>query len=378
MRPRRLLLRSALTAAELTALDLGEPFRARYQAPYVVMHRSDLLAILYDACQAAGVGLQSGPGRPRRDRRRGRRHRRMRRRHQLPGRGRDRGRRPALRRPRAVHRRPARLLGLRRLPRHGPDRRGDRAVTSWTRWWPGSAPTCTSCSTRCAPGRSTTRSRCSAARSTRPIRGSPTASGAARASWTRPSGLLPAGARGDRVSVAGPVVADVRPGAAGRLDPRPDRAARRRGAPDAAVPGPGRLPGHRGRRRAGPDPGRLPRPGPGRQSAGPVRGKPAPAHAARVQRTARTWGDIWHVRGVGALLRDELFRRRPADDYSYTDWLYGPSCEAKFAGRPWVVSLCSHDCRRVRASRQAALTDRHDPALNAAAAASASAAAPHA
>jgi salicylate hydroxylase len=47
------------------------------------------------------------------------------------------------------------------------------------------------------------------------------------------------------------------------------------------------------------------------------------AHAARVQRTARTWGDIWHVGGVGALLRDELFRRRPADDYSYTDWLYG-------------------------------------------------------
>jgi len=42
-----------------------------------------------------------------------------------------------------------------------------------------------------------------------------------------------------------------------------------------------------------------------------------------VQRTARTWGDIWHVSGVGALLRDELFRRRPADDYSYTDWLYG-------------------------------------------------------
>jgi salicylate hydroxylase len=47
------------------------------------------------------------------------------------------------------------------------------------------------------------------------------------------------------------------------------------------------------------------------------------SHAARVQRTARTWGDIWHVSGVGALLRDELFRRRPADDYSYTDWLYG-------------------------------------------------------
>ena len=57
VRPRRLLLRSAVTAEELTALDLGEPFAARYQAPYVVMHRSDLLAILYEACQAAGVGL---------------------------------------------------------------------------------------------------------------------------------------------------------------------------------------------------------------------------------------------------------------------------------------------------------------------------------
>ena len=46
-------------------------------------------------------------------------------------------------------------------------------------------------------------------------------------------------------------------------------------------------------------------------------------HSARVQRTARTWGDIWHVDGVGALLRDELFLHRPAGDYSYTDWLYG-------------------------------------------------------
>jgi len=60
VQPRRLLLRSALTARELTALDLGEPFQARYGAPYVVMHRSDLLAILYDACRDAGVALQAG------------------------------------------------------------------------------------------------------------------------------------------------------------------------------------------------------------------------------------------------------------------------------------------------------------------------------
>jgi salicylate hydroxylase len=47
------------------------------------------------------------------------------------------------------------------------------------------------------------------------------------------------------------------------------------------------------------------------------------AHTARVQRTARFWGDTWHIEGVGAVLRDELFSRHPADDYRYTDWLYG-------------------------------------------------------
>jgi salicylate hydroxylase len=47
------------------------------------------------------------------------------------------------------------------------------------------------------------------------------------------------------------------------------------------------------------------------------------AHTARVQRTARFWGDTWHIGGAGAVLRDELFSRHPADDYRYTDWLYG-------------------------------------------------------
>ena len=67
---------------------------------------------------------------------------------------------------------------------------------------------------------------------------------------------------------------------------------------------------------------------PGPQQVGPALARYAQGrapHAARVQRTARTWGDIRHVSGLGALLRDELFRRRPADDYSYTDWLYGPA-----------------------------------------------------
>lgn len=44
---------------------------------------------------------------------------------------------------------------------------------------------------------------------------------------------------------------------------------------------------------------------------------------AQVQERARLWGEIWHVDSVGALLRDELLRMRPFDDYRHIDWLYG-------------------------------------------------------
>ncbi|MGP4025998.1 FAD-dependent oxidoreductase [Actinomadura sp. 3N407] len=43
---------------------------------------------------------------------------------------------------------------------------------------------------------------------------------------------------------------------------------------------------------------------------------------ARVQTTARLWGDIWHVDGVARTLRNELFRTRDLHDYKYIDWLY--------------------------------------------------------
>ncbi|MFI7632549.1 FAD-dependent monooxygenase [Nonomuraea sp. NPDC049400] len=58
--PRRLVFRDALTGEELTRLDLGEEFRRRYGAPYVVAHRSDLHAILLRACEKAGVELLNG------------------------------------------------------------------------------------------------------------------------------------------------------------------------------------------------------------------------------------------------------------------------------------------------------------------------------
>jgi 3-hydroxybenzoate 6-monooxygenase len=43
---------------------------------------------------------------------------------------------------------------------------------------------------------------------------------------------------------------------------------------------------------------------------------------AHVQTTARFWGDIWHVDGVARVLRNELFRTRDLSDYRYMDWLY--------------------------------------------------------
>jgi salicylate hydroxylase len=49
------------------------------------------------------------------------------------------------------------------------------------------------------------------------------------------------------------------------------------------------------------------------------------AFAGTVQSTARTWGDIWHVDSyVPMILRDEVFRSRDVYDYTFVDWLYGP------------------------------------------------------
>jgi 3-hydroxybenzoate 6-monooxygenase len=299
VRPRRLLLRSALTARELTALDLGEPFRARYGAPYVVMHRSDLLAILYDACRDAGVGLQAGKD------------------------------------VRAVA--------------------GDGLHSGIRALFSADRPVCSGFAAYRGTGRIdevTARSELDEV-----------------VAWIGP-GLhfvqypLRAGQIYNQVAVfrsrsyaADPELADGEWGGPGELDeafrpccaqvreatgflwrdrwwPMYDReplATWTRGRiallGDAAHPMLQYL--AQGACQAIEDAGALARalaacPGPqliGKALAG-YQAERAP-HAARVQRTARTWGDIWHVDGVGALLRDELFRRRPADDYSYTDWLYG-------------------------------------------------------
>jgi salicylate hydroxylase len=54
--PERLVMRDAVDGRELTHLDLADTAR-RYGAPYVVIHRSDLHAILLEACREAGVEL---------------------------------------------------------------------------------------------------------------------------------------------------------------------------------------------------------------------------------------------------------------------------------------------------------------------------------
>jgi 3-hydroxybenzoate 6-monooxygenase len=50
---------------------------------------------------------------------------------------------------------------------------------------------------------------------------------------------------------------------------------------------------------------------------------------AEVQRTARIWGDIWHVEDrISVLLRDEIFASRAEDDLRRADWLWGDGSAA--------------------------------------------------
>jgi 3-hydroxybenzoate 6-monooxygenase len=50
-----------------------------------------------------------------------------------------------------------------------------------------------------------------------------------------------------------------------------------------------------------------------------------PAHCARVVETARAWGDLWHLDGPAREQRNAYLRHRDAYDYSFIDWIYGPT-----------------------------------------------------
>src|SRR5688500_14362971 len=47
----QLRLMDALTAEEITHIDLGEAFRARFRNPYAVVHRGDLHKVFLSACR---------------------------------------------------------------------------------------------------------------------------------------------------------------------------------------------------------------------------------------------------------------------------------------------------------------------------------------
>ncbi|MER5597002.1 FAD-dependent monooxygenase [Streptomyces sp. NPDC002265] len=50
-----------------------------------------------------------------------------------------------------------------------------------------------------------------------------------------------------------------------------------------------------------------------------------PEHCRRVVTTSRAWGELWHLDGVPREQRNALLRARATADYSFVDWLYGPT-----------------------------------------------------
>lgn len=50
-----------------------------------------------------------------------------------------------------------------------------------------------------------------------------------------------------------------------------------------------------------------------------------PEHCRRVVTTARAWGDLWHLDGMQREQRNAILRARDTYDYSFIDWIYGPT-----------------------------------------------------
>jgi salicylate hydroxylase len=50
-----------------------------------------------------------------------------------------------------------------------------------------------------------------------------------------------------------------------------------------------------------------------------------PEHCRRVQQASRAWGELWHLDGAARLQRNKILRQRDIRDYSFVDWLYGPT-----------------------------------------------------
>ena len=76
-----------------------------------------------------------------------------------------------------------------------------------------------------------------------------------------------------------------------------------------------------------------------------------PEHCRRVLTTARAWGALWHLDGAPRDQRNALLRARATDDYSYIDWIYGPTAlvpEDEPPMYPAVPLMASADAAGVR------------------------------
>ena len=73
-------------------------------------------------------------------------------------------------------------------------------------------------------------------------------------------------------------------------------------------------------------------------STGPPSWRPtrrsARSTAAGWSTTARAWGELWHLDGEERLQRNDVLRARAIDDYSFIDWLYGPTDVVPGQGSP--------------------------------------------
>jgi len=50
-----------------------------------------------------------------------------------------------------------------------------------------------------------------------------------------------------------------------------------------------------------------------------------PEHCRRVLTTGRAWGELWHHDGIKRLQRNAILRARDTYDYTYAEWIYGPT-----------------------------------------------------
>lgn len=66
-----------------------------------------------------------------------------------------------------------------------------------------------------------------------------------------------------------------------------------------------------------------------------------PEHCRRVVSTGRSWGELWHLDSEMRDWRNQVMRERDTYDYSFIDWIYGPTAltpeeePAMFTPIPW-------------------------------------------